>query len=334
MRLEEGKLCIRHAEAADAPLLTAWWNDGTVMAHAGFPKGLGTTVETVAALIMTDRDDTGRHLIIQYDEKPVGEMSYRKCTDRTAEIGIKICDVCYQNQGIGRKALRLLIRTLFSMGYSRIVLDTSPSNTRARHVYELLGFRNIGVRRDCWRDQNGQMQSAVDYALIPEDFRDEKPLTEEQTHYSKTGNRELECIIHPFGTLHPVRFVVVCTFVGEDMLLSFHKTHRAWETQGGHIEKGETPEEAARRELYEESGVDEATILPVCDYFAYDHAGSANGRVYAAIFSHGETLPDNEMSMVRRFAQLPDLLTYPLVTPVLMEAARACVRQWKEREEK
>lgn len=48
-RLEYGDICIRQAKATDAKQLTAWWNDGTVMEHAGFPNGLGTTEEEVIA---------------------------------------------------------------------------------------------------------------------------------------------------------------------------------------------------------------------------------------------------------------------------------------------
>ncbi len=69
-----------------------------------------------------------------------------------------------------------------------------------------------------------------------------------------TGHKELKCRIYPFGSLSPLRFVVICSFYQGKMLLSFHGKHQSWETQGGHIEAGETPEEAARRELYEESG--------------------------------------------------------------------------------
>ena len=36
-------LIIRDALVSDAALLCRWWNDGAVMAHAGFPNGLGTT---------------------------------------------------------------------------------------------------------------------------------------------------------------------------------------------------------------------------------------------------------------------------------------------------
>ena len=39
-----------------------------------------------------------------------------------------------------------------------------------------------------------------------------------------------------------------------------------WEIPGGHIEPGESPEEAARRELFEETGAAEFTIRPIFDY--------------------------------------------------------------------
>ena len=39
MDLQYEKLTIRDATPADAEQLTVWWNDGAVMAHAGFPNG-------------------------------------------------------------------------------------------------------------------------------------------------------------------------------------------------------------------------------------------------------------------------------------------------------
>lgn len=147
------------------------------------------------------------------------------------------------------------------------------------------------------------------------------------TETNMTGHRELQCEIHPFGVLSPLRFVVVCSFFQERPLLSYHSKHQAWETQGGHIEEGETPEEAARRELFEESGVSDAEIIPVCDYYAYDSDGSANGRVYAAIVQQTGRLPSSEMSRAQCFDVLPENLTYPLVTPVLFQEARKIIDQ-------
>ncbi len=157
-------LTIRQAQAADAKQLAAWWNDGTVMAHAGFPNGVGTTEAEVAKGL-------GKGcLVIQEGDRLIGECNYREVEAGTAEIGIKICETDCQNRGIGRKILSLLIGWLFRNGYSKIVLDTNLKNTRAQHVYESLGFRKARTNIDAWKDQVGQLQSSVDYELVEKDF--------------------------------------------------------------------------------------------------------------------------------------------------------------------
>lgn len=164
MHLQYNDLTIRTALPEDAPQLVRWWNDGAVMAHAGFPLGLGTTVEKEAARL----PGTGR-LMLEYEGRSIGEMNWRD-VGNAAEIGIKICEVPMQERGLGRIALSLLIRELFSMGFPKIILDTNPNNLRARHVYEKLGFQKVAVRENSWIDQLGNPQSAVDYALTPENF--------------------------------------------------------------------------------------------------------------------------------------------------------------------
>ena len=47
MNIEYDQLCIRNAEKKDCEQLAKWWNDGKVMAHAGFPNGLGTTATEI-----------------------------------------------------------------------------------------------------------------------------------------------------------------------------------------------------------------------------------------------------------------------------------------------
>lgn len=172
MLIREKDLCIRNAEESDCQQLAAWWNDGRVMAHAGFPLGLGTSPEAVAEDLASDSDETGRRLIISRRDRAIGEMNYRSLGEGTAEIGIKICESDCQEKGLGRVLLSLLIRELFDMGYARIVLDTNVKNTRAQHVYELLGFEKLRVNENAWTDQLGEAQSSVDYALTPERFRD------------------------------------------------------------------------------------------------------------------------------------------------------------------
>ena len=70
-------LTIRNAVSADAEQLCAWWNDGKVMAHAGFPNGVGCTPEEIRESLASDRDESHRRHIIELDGTPIGEMNYR-----------------------------------------------------------------------------------------------------------------------------------------------------------------------------------------------------------------------------------------------------------------
>lgn len=173
MRLNHRDLTIRDAGRADCAALAAWWNDGGVMAHAGFPNGLGTTAEEVARQIASDSDDTRRRLIAERDGIAIGEISYRLLPPDAAEIGIKICVPSERERGSGKRLLSMLIRWLFTeKRRGKITLDTNLKNARAQHVYETLGFTRVRVRENSWQDQLGQWQSAVDYELTPERFRD------------------------------------------------------------------------------------------------------------------------------------------------------------------
>lgn len=164
MKIQYENLTIRQAELRDLKQLVSWWNDGAVMAHAGFPNGLGTTEEKV-------KEGLGSGLlVIEESNRLIGECNYRKTSDGVAEIGIKICETDCQNRGVGRKVLSMLISWLFKNGYFRIVLDTNLTNTRAQHVYESLGFCKVRTNLNSWKDQLGQLQSSVDYELLEKDF--------------------------------------------------------------------------------------------------------------------------------------------------------------------
>lgn len=131
----------------------------------------------------------------------------------------------------------------------------------------------------------------------------------------------METKIYPVGTLKQYKYVVTLSEYQGKILLSRHKNRTTWETQGGHIEPGETPLEAAKRELYEESGAAEFEIGPLCDYWAGEEGTDdwANGMVFHAVIQRLSLLPESEMAEVEQFEKLPENLTYPAITPVLFQ---------------
>ena len=168
MKHSDTHITIREATAADADQLCTWWNDGQIMAHAGFPMGLGTTPESIRQKI--ENDNNRRHMIL-YDNIPIGEMNYRETEPGVCEIGIKICDTSMQNRGLGKRILSMFIEGLFNeYGYRKILLDTNLNNLRAQHVYEQLGFRKIRICENSWKNQLGELQSSVEYDLTRDSF--------------------------------------------------------------------------------------------------------------------------------------------------------------------
>lgn len=172
MELRQDPLLIRSALSKDAAQLAAWWNDGAVMAHAGFPNGIGTDADTVQKQLFNT--DTHR-FIVEFEGIPIGEMCYRKTAPATAEIGIKICSPAYQNRGLGKALLRLFIDALFKQGFSCIEVSTMLSNHRAQHVYEQLGFGQKTLVKDGWTAPDGTVYSCLEYKLTS--FIAHKPLT-------------------------------------------------------------------------------------------------------------------------------------------------------------
>ena len=145
-------------------------------------------------------------------------------------------------------------------------------------------------------------------------------------------SEELKCKVFDKNTLQDLKYVVVCSLYKDQLLLSRHKQRDTWETQGGHIEEGETPIEAAKRELYEESGVTDAELLYLCDYLGYTSRGHANGAVFLAIVNELGEIPESEMAEIGLFDLLPDNLTYPFVTPLLFK--RILQKNYDEQQKK
>ena len=147
--------------------------------------------------------------------------------------------------------------------------------------------------------------------------------------------KELQCRIYPLGYLERYKCTVICSHYKGKWVLSRHKKRDTWETQGGHIEEGETPLECARRELFEESGIKDADLYPVCDYWGFNRQACSNGMVFLAVVHALGALPESEMEEIGLFDALPENLTYPQTSPkffaeaekVLKKVAASCPKQ-------
>ena len=172
MKITFDNVVIRSATLGDALTLNRWWNDGKVMEHAGFPKGLGQTLEeTKKSIISWQNRSDGTLFIIEIENEKVGECNYY-LEGHIAYPGWKICEAGYQNQGYGPQIILHLFDFLFKEAKAqKIIWDTMVENERAIYVYEeKIKGKKLGTRQNCWTDQAGRLRSAIDYQLTQEEF--------------------------------------------------------------------------------------------------------------------------------------------------------------------
>lgn len=113
-------------------------------------------------------------------------------------------------------------------------------------------------------------------------------------------------------------YSVVAAKYGDDWLYVRHQKRKTWEIPGGHIEKDESADEAARRELTEETGALEFTLECVSTYSVLKNGKTGYGRLYLAkVFRLGPVPDISEIAEVKIMDSLPRNLTHPDIQPHL-----------------
>jgi len=238
------------------------------------------------------------HAVIISISEPVAAVYYF-AEPENMHIGAVILAPAKRGQGIGTAILKYLL--FIHTPSEKATAVIFPNNVFSKKAFYKAGFVNTSTHPD---------GDAEYYAF-------NKPKV------TIAGQGQLPSWM--YGTEMPYRFVVIFARYRNKWLYARHKERRTWETAGGHIEPGETPEEAARRELWEETGAVDFNIRYVFDYHVDntdakpgDHAA---GQVFIADIETLGSIPESEMAEVSLWDSYPSVeqLTYPAILPELYE---------------
>lgn len=122
-----------------------------------------------------------------------------------------------------------------------------------------------------------------------------------------------------------LKFAVIMSEYQGKWVFCKHKDRDTYEIPGGHREKGESILEAAKRELYEETGATRFEIRPVCAYSVKDDGAETYGMLYYARIEELSKL-SYEIENIELFDHMPESLTYPHIQPYLFYRAKKHVK--------
>ena len=162
--LQRDELCIRAMEPQDAAAVQRCRNLPDVSRYQGWRPATVTEVEALA------REQSGRapgmqreayQVVIEARDAQgtphiVGDMGTGAFDPgRQMEIGI-VLDPAWQGRGIATRACRMMFDHLFANGLHRVTARIDPRNGASLRLFERLGFRQEGIERAAYWDEDWQ----------------------------------------------------------------------------------------------------------------------------------------------------------------------------------
>jgi aminoglycoside 6'-N-acetyltransferase len=114
-------------------------------------------------------DESVEEWVIELDGEVAGFVQFWEEPDedyRHADVDILLA-TRHHGQGLGTDAMRTICTYLIrERGHHRITLTTWPHNARAIHLYEKLGFRQVGITRNSERGDDGTWHDELLMELV------------------------------------------------------------------------------------------------------------------------------------------------------------------------
>lgn len=97
--------------------------------------------------------NNSKYIVAKIDNEVIGFAGIKIIMDE-ADIMNIVTKKSFRNQGIGTLLLENLISISHELNLSSISLEVNEENLPAIHLYEKLGFKNLGIRKNYYQDKN------------------------------------------------------------------------------------------------------------------------------------------------------------------------------------
>jgi len=99
-------------------------------------------------------------LVLEGDDRLVGYGIMSVAAGEAHVLNVCVHPDC-QLRGLGRQLMLELLSRARDRGADRVFLEVRPSNRVARHLYQSLGFREIGLRPRYYQARGGREDAVV-----------------------------------------------------------------------------------------------------------------------------------------------------------------------------
>lgn len=106
---------------------------------------------TIESIMMEVINKRSHYLVIDLDGEIVGYAGLWKIFDEGHINNIAI-KKCHRNKGLGRLLMEALIAQSKTHGMMKFTLEVRVSNNQAIKLYEGLGFKEEGIRKEFYND--------------------------------------------------------------------------------------------------------------------------------------------------------------------------------------
>lgn len=117
-----------------------------------------------------------------------------------------------------------------------------------------------------------------------------------------------------------LKFAVIVSRHNGKWIFCKHRQRKTYECPGGHREAKESIDEAAKRELWEETGATQYELHRIAVYSVQNGKEETFGMLYFADVHKLGRLPSMEIEKIFFFDELPSVhtFTYPFIQPLLI----------------